>query len=135
MQGSDTGGEVAGECGAWLRRLGKDRKASRGAVPSEVPHVREWVAQKPSGRLAAVVMWPCRGQRLAGEAVRQLRVVMDSNGSAEVVWKHVDLDHGHSRVPGLGQCGKCPVPQEEGEKQQTSGLWASPATPCYALGP
>lgn len=38
-------------------------------------------------------------------------------------------------VPGLGQCGKCPVPQEEGEKQQTSGPWASPATPCYALGP
>ena len=43
------------------------------------------------------LMWPCHGQSLAGEAVRQLRVVTDSDGSAEVVWKHVDLDHGCSQ--------------------------------------
>lgn len=63
------------------------QRRSRVMVPGEVPCVRGWVAQRPFGRLPVVVTWPHHGWSLAGEVVRQLRAVTDSDGCAEVVWK------------------------------------------------
>lgn len=46
VQDSDTGGEDAEDCGAWLSCLQKDQEASRVQVPSEV-HMPE-TSRKPS---------------------------------------------------------------------------------------
>ena len=67
------------------------------------------------------------------EAIRTLRVVTDSDGHAEVMWKH-GLDQGRTWGPGLGQCGQLPVPKGKGRRSRPLAV-ASLDTSCQALGP
>lgn len=67
------------------------------------------------------------------EAIRLLRVVTDSDGHAEVVWKR-GLDQGCTWGPGLGQCGQFPVPKGKGRRSRPPAV-ASLDTSCQALGP
>lgn len=75
------------------------------------------------------VLWSGPG----GEALRTLRVVTDSDGYAEVVWKR-GLNQGRTGGPGLGQCGPFPVPKGKGRRSRPLAV-ASLDTSCRALGP
>lgn len=95
-------------------------------VPREVLCVRGWVAQKPHGSGCDVTMPSVVRAWHWSDSCEPLWTVMGVQRWCGNVWTSAVYA---VRVPGLGQCGHIPAPQEEGE-EQTPGPWAP--WPCPA---